>query len=257
MKIHPSAIISPHAVIAGGVEIGPYSVVGPDVSIGENTRIAPHVVIEGPTEIGRDCSIFQFASLGADPQDLKYRGERCKVVIGNNNTIRECVTIHRGTAADIGMTIMGDNNLIMAYCHVAHNCSLGNNIVMSNAANLAGHVTIGDHVTIGGMTGIHQFCSIGSYAMVGGASAVANDVPPYVIVSGNRAKLYGLNLIGLERKGFPPETVKALKEAYRILFRSSLLLKDAIGKLRGELAAIPEVNHLIEFVEKSQRGVCR
>ncbi|MDD5475755.1 MAG: acyl-ACP--UDP-N-acetylglucosamine O-acyltransferase [Syntrophales bacterium] len=257
MNIHPSAVISPEAAIADGVEIGPYSVVGAEVSIGENTRIGPHVVIEGPTEIGTGCSIFQFASIGAEPQDLKYRGEKCKVVIGNNNIIRECVTIHRGTAADIGMTILGDNNLIMAYCHVAHNCSLGNNIVMANAANLAGHITVEDYVTIGGMTGIHQFCSIGRNSMIGGASAVASDVPPYVIVSGNRAKLYGLNLIGLERRGFRPEAIKALKEAYRILFRSSLLLRDAIGKIKNEMELTSEVSNLLEFVEKSERGVCR
>lgn len=257
MSIHPTAIVSPEAEVAEGVEIGPYSIVGPGVVIGSDTRIGPHVVIEGPTEIGSRCVIYQFASVGSAPQDLKYRGEPCKAVIGNNNIIRECVTIHRGTAADIGMTVIGDNNLLMAYCHVAHNCCLGSNIVMANAANLAGHVTIEDFVTVGGMTGIHQFCSVGRHAMVGGASAVGTDVPPYVIASGNRAKLYGLNVIGLERRGFAPEAVTSLKEAYRILFRSSLLMQEAIAKVRAEVDRTPEVNHLVAFVEKSERGVCR
>ncbi len=257
MSIHPTAVVSPDAVIGAGVQIGPYSVIGPEVSIGDDTVIGPHVVIEGPTEMGKGNRVFQFASIGADPQDLKYQGEKCKVLIGDNNTIRECVTIHRGTASDIGMTAIGNNNLIMAYCHVAHNCNMGNNIVMANAANLAGHITVEDHVTIGGMTGVHQFCTIGCYSMIGGASAVTADVPPYVIASGNRAKLYGLNLIGLDRKGFAPETVKALKEAYRVLFRSSLLTKEAIAKIKTDMPDIPEVVHLVDFVEKSERGVCR
>lgn len=257
MNIHSTAVVSRDATIGSDVTIGPYSIVGPEVSIGDGTVIGPHVVIEGPTDIGKGNRVFQFASIGAEPQDLKFRGERCKVVIGDNNTIREFVTIHRGTAADIGMTAIGDGNLIMAYCHVAHNCSLGSNIVMANAANLAGHITVEDHATIGGMTGVHQFCSIGCYAMIGGASAVTADVPPYVIASGNRAKLYGLNLIGLERKGFPADTVKALKESYRLLFRSSLLMKEAVEKIKNEMPSIPEVNHLVAFIEKSERGVCR
>ena len=257
MTIHPTAVISPDAVIGKDVNIGPYSVIGSDVSIGDGTMIGPHVVIKGPTDIGKGNRVFQFAAIGAEPQDLKYKGEKSKVIIGDNNVIRECATIHRGTAADIGMTIMGDHNLIMAYCHVAHNCSLGNHIVMSSASMLAGHITVEDHVTIGGMTGVHQFCKIGCYAMIGGASAVAADVPPYVIVSGNRAKLYGLNLIGLERKGFEASTIKALKDAYRILFRSSLLIKDAVEKVKAGMAHVPEVAHLVEFIEKSERGICR
>ena len=257
MSIHPTSIISPDAVIGKGVQIGPYSVVGPEVSIGDETIIGPHVVIEGPTDMGKRNRVFQFAAIGAEPQDLKYRGEKSRIVIGDSNIIREFATIHRGTAADIGMTILGDNNLIMAYCHVAHNCSLGNNIVMSSASMLAGHIIVEDHVTIGGMTGVHQFCKIGCHSMIGGASAVTADVPPYVIASGNRARLYGLNLIGLERKGFSPETVKALKEAYRVLFRSSLLMKEAVEKIKVDLSIIPEVAHLVEFIESSERGVCR
>ncbi len=257
MSIHPSAIVSPEAEIASDVEIGPYSVVGPEVTIGEGSAVGPHVVIEGPTEIGRNCRIFQFASIGAAPQDLKFKGEKCKVIIGNNNIIREFVTIHRATAADIGMTCIGDNNLLMAYCHVAHNCKLGNNIVMANAANLAGHIHVEDFVTIGGLSGVHQFCRIGCHAMIGGASAVTRDVPPYVVVSGNRAKIYGLNMIGLERRGFSAESLKALKEAYRIVYRSSLLLSQAIAKAKQELADSEEVVHFLTFIENSERGIIR
>jgi len=257
MSIHPSAIVSPEAEIASDVEIGPYSVVGSEVTIRKGSVVGPHVVIEGPTEIGRNCRIYQFASIGAAPQDLKFKGEKCKVIIGNNNTIREFVTIHRATAADIGMTFIGDNNLLMAYCHVAHNCKLGNNIVMANAANLAGHIHVEDFVTIGGLSGVHQFCRIGCHAMIGGASAVTRDVPPYVVVSGNRAKIYGLNMIGLERRGFSAESLKALKEAYRIVYRSSLLLSQAIAKAKHELADSEEVIRFLGFIENSERGIIR
>ncbi len=257
MKIHPTAIISPESQIEEGVEIGPYSVIGPHVKIGKGTTIGSHAVIEGPTEIGNNCRIFQFASIGAIPQDLKFVGEECSVIIGNNNTIREFVTIHKATAADIGMTVMGDNNLIMAYCHIAHNCKLANNIVMANAANLAGHIHVEDHAIIGGLTGIHQFTRIGCHSIIGGASAVTLDIPPYVTASGNRAKLHGLNLIGLKRRDFKDKTIKTLKEAYRIIFRSSLLLSHAIEKVREEVENLPEVDHFIEFIERSERGVCR
>lgn len=257
MEIHPSAIVAPDARIGAGAEIGPYSIVGPEVVIGEGTVIGPHCVIEGPTEIGCNCRIFPFASIGAEPQDLKYKGEKCKVIIGNNNTIREFVTINRSTAADIGVTVIGDNNLLMAYCHVAHNCKLGNNIVMANAANLAGHIRVEDFVTIGGLSGVHQFCSIGCHAMIGGASAVTGDVPPYVIASGNRARLYGLNMIGLKRRGFSPESLEALKEAYRIVFRSSLLLSQALEKAKAEQGHRAEVDHFLSFIENSERGICR
>jgi len=257
MGIHPTAIISPEAKLAEDVEIGPYSIIGPDVEIGKGTVVGPHAVIEGPTRIGTGCRIFQFASIGAPPQDLKFKGERCEVIIGNNNTIREFVTIHRATSADIAMTCMGDNNLLMAYCHVAHNCKLGNNIIMSNAANLAGHVHVEDYAIIGGMSGVHQFTRIGCHAMISGASAVTQDVPPYVTVAGNHARPYGLNLIGLKRRGFSDETVGYLKKAYRIVFRSSLLLTQAAEKIRKEITGSPEVNHFVAFIEQSTRGVCR
>ena len=258
MNIHPTAIISPEANISEGVEIGPYTIIGRDVNIGKSTVIGPHVVIDSHTDIGERCRIFQFASIGAIPQDLKFKGEEKRVIIGNNNTIREFVTINRGTAADIGMTIIGKNNLIMAYCHIAHNCKLGNNIIMVNAANLAGHIHVDDYAIIGGLTGVHQFIRIGAHCIIGGTSAVDKDIPPFVTAAGNRAKLYGLNVIGLKRRGFKEETIMALKKAYRIVFRSSLLLSTAIEKVKSEVEDIPEVRQFVEFIEsRSARGICR
>ena len=255
--IHPTAIVSPDAKLAEGVEIGPYAIIGSDVQIGKNTIIGPHTVIDDFTRIGEECHIFQFCSIGAPPQDLKFGGEKTRVIIGNYNTIREFVTIHRSTAADIGVTILGDHNLIMAYCHVAHNCKLGDRIIMSNAATLAGHVHIEDYAIISGLSGIHQFCRIGAHSMVGGASAVVKDVPPYTIAQGNHAKLFGLNLVGLKRRGFSEQTIRAIKDAYKIVFRSQLLLEDALKKVQEEVEAIPEVVHFIKFIKESERGVCR
>ncbi len=257
MKIHPTAIISSEAHLEEGVEIGPYSIIGSDVNIGKNTIIGPHVVIDTQTDIGEGCRIFQFASIGAAPQDLKFKGEATRTIIGNHNTIREYVTIHRATSADIGVTIMGDHNLLMAYCHVAHNCKLGNRIVMANAANLAGHIHVEDNAIIGGLTGIHQFVRIGAHCIIGGCSAVAKDVPPFTMASGNMAKLYGLNMIGLKRRNFSPETIQSLKQAYRLVFRSSLLLKTAIAKVKTEVADIPEIRQFIDFIQNSKRGICR
>lgn len=257
MKIHPTAIISPDARLEEGVQVGPYSIIGPDVNIGKNTVIGPHVVIQEQTDIGEKCRISQFCSIGGDPQDLKFRGEKTRVVIGNNNTLKEYVTINRATTADIGVTIIGDNNLIMAYCHVAHNCKLGNNIIMANAANLAGHIHIDDFAIIGGLSGVHQFTRIGCHSIIGGASALAKDLPPYLMAAGNHAKLFGLNLVGLKRRGFKEENIKQLKQAYKILFRSSLLLKTAAEKVRAEVEDTPELRTLLEFVEKSERGICR
>jgi UDP-N-acetylglucosamine acyltransferase len=257
MKIHPTAIISSDAKLEEGVEIGPYAIIGSDVIIGKNTIIGPHAVIDDFTHIGEGCHIFQFCSIGAPPQDLKFGGEKTRVIIGNFNTIREFATIHRSTAADIGVTIIGDHNLIMAYCHVAHNCKLGDRIIMSNAATLAGHVHIEDYAIISGLTGIHQFCRIGAHSMIGGASAVVKDIPPYTIAQGNHAKLFGLNVIGLKRRDFPENTISAIKDAYRIIFRSKLLLEEAIKKAQEEVENLPEVNHFIKFIKESERGVCR
>jgi acyl-[acyl-carrier-protein]--UDP-N-acetylglucosamine O-acyltransferase len=257
MKIHPTAIIAPDAQLEEGVEIGPYSIIGADVKIGENTIIGPHTVIDNYTHIGEGCNIFQFCSIGAPPQDLKFGGEKTRVVIGNFNTIREFVTINRATSADIGMTIIGENNLLMAYVHIAHNCKLGNNIIMANTATLAGHVHVEDHAIISGLTGIHQFCRIGAHCMIGGVSAVVKDIPPYTLAQGNHAKLFGLNIIGLKRRGFPEKSIKAITEAYRIIFRSSLLLDAAIKKVESEVEDLPEVHNFIKFIKESERGVCR
>lgn len=257
MKIHPTAIISPDVRLAEGVEVGPYTVIEGDVTIGKNTVIGPHVVIDEHTDIGEHCRIFQFSSIGAPPQDLKYKGEPTRVVIGNYNTIREGVTIHRSTTSDIGVTIIGDHNLIMAYCHVAHNCKLGSHIIMSNAATLAGHIEVEDHAIISGLSGVHQFTVIGAHSFVGGASAVVKDVPPYTIAQGNHAKLFGLNIVGLQRRNFSEKTIKAIKDAYRIIFRSDLLLEEALTKAQNDVEDLPEVRHFIKFIKGSKRGVCR
>jgi UDP-N-acetylglucosamine acyltransferase len=257
MKIHPTAIISPEAEIAEDVEIGAYSIIGPDVHIGKQTVVGPHVVIETHTDIGERCHIYQFAAIGAAPQDLKFKGEKTRVIIGNDNTIREFVTIHRATAAATGTTVMGDHNLIMAYSHIAHNCILDNHIIMVNAANLAGHIHVEDYAIIGGLSGVHQFTRIGAHCMIGGASAVTRDVAPYLIAAGNHATTHGLNVVGLKRRGFDEETINDIKRAYTLVFRSSLLLRTAIDKVRDEINDSPEVRHFLEFIEKSERGLCR
>ena len=257
MKIHPTAIISPDAEIAEDVEIGAYSIIGPDVHIGRQTVVGPHVVIETHTDIGERCHIYQFAAIGAAPQDLKFKGEKTRVIIGNDNTIREFVTIHRATAAATGTTVMGDHNLIMAYSHIAHNCILDNHIIMVNAANLAGHIHVEDYAIIGGLSGVHQFTRIGAHCMIGGASAVTRDVAPYLIAAGNHATTHGLNVVGLKRRGFEEETINDIKRAYTLVFRSSLLLRTAIDKVRDEINDSPEVRHFLEFIEKSERGLCR
>ncbi len=257
MKIHPTAVISGDAQIAENVEIGPYSVIGPSVTIKKNTIIGPHVVIQGFTDIGENCKIFQFSSIGGPPQDLKWRGEETRVVIGNNNTIKEYVTINRATISDIGVTRLGDGNLIMAYCHVAHNCDLGNNIVMSSGSMLAGHIHIEDFAIISGLSGVHQFTRIGCHSFIGGASAVAKDVPPFVLVAGNYAKPHGLNLVGLKRRGFKEETLQALKQAYKIVYRSALRISVAIERIKAEVPDLPEVRHFVDFIKTSERGICR
>jgi len=257
MNIHPTAIVSPDAHLEEGVEVGPYTIIGADVHIGKNTIIGSHVVVEDHTDIGEDCRIFQFSSLGGAPQDLKFKGEKTRLIVGNHNTIREFVTINRATSADIGVTIIGNHNLLMAYCHVAHNCKLGNHIVMANAATLAGHIHVEDFAIIGGLTGIHQFTRIGAHSIIGGASAVAKDVPPYIMAAGNHAKPYGLNTVGMKRRGFKEETITALKEAYRLIFRSSLLFTVAIERVKNEVADTSEVRHFIDFIQKSERGIIR
>ena len=255
--IHSTAIIDATAELDSGVEVGPYSIIGPRVRIGKNTRIGPHVVIDGWTEIGGECTIFQFASLGAVPQDLKYRGEESRVIIGSNNTIREFVTINRGTAQAGGETRVGSNNLLMAYCHVAHDCRIGSHVVLANAATLAGHIEMEDHAIVGGLAAVHQFVRLGCYCIIGGCSGVSQDIPPYMMANGQRAQLYGLNIEGLKRHRFPEEAVNNLKKAYRLIFRSGLTVEKALEQLESEMQNSAEVNHLITFIKASKRGIAR
>jgi UDP-N-acetylglucosamine acyltransferase len=257
LKVHPTAIVHPKAQLASGVKIGPYCVVGENVQIGQDTVLESHVVAEGWTKIGDRCHLFPFVSVGAAPQAVRYRGEPTRLNIGNDNQIREFVTINRGTAGGGGETLLGDRNFIMAYSHIAHDCRIGNQVIMANNSTLAGHILVEDSALVGGLVAIHQFARVGCYALIGGASAVPKDVPPYVIAAGNRAKLYGLNLVGLKRHNLPEATISALKLAYRILFRSHLTLNKAMEKVRQEVPDLPEVRHLLDFLRNSKRGVCR
>lgn len=257
LKIHPTAIIRKGAVIGKDVSIGPYSIIGKGVRIGNRTKIGPHAVIYGPTEIGEDCIFSEFSAIGGLPQDLKYQWEETGIRIGDRNTFREFVTIHRASSYGTGETVIGSDNYLMAYVHIAHDCVLGNHIIMSNGATLGGHIEIQDYAIVGGLSAIHQFTRVGVYAMVGGCSAVVQDVPPYTTAVGNRAKLYGLNLIGLRRHGFSEDTIKTLRKAYRLIFQSKLTLKEAIKKVREELKGSKEVDYLVHFIEKSERGICR
>jgi len=255
--IHETAIVHPKAEVGENVEIGAYSIVRENVTIGSRTRIGPHVVIDPYVDIGSDCRIFQFAAIGAEPQDLKFSGEKTFVKIGSGNVIREFVTIHRGTAEGSGVTEIGEDNLIMAYSHIAHDCKLGRRIVLSNNATLAGHITIGDYSVIGGLVAIHQFVRVGNFAFIGGKSAVVKDIPPYMIAAGDRAKLHGLNVVGLKRQGFSNNTLAMLKKAYRLVFRIGLTLNEAIERVAAEVEQVPEVVHLIEFIKSSERGITR
>jgi len=255
--IHPSAIIHPKAEIDTEVEIGPYTIIAENVTIGSGTVIGPHVVVDPYVSIGSDCHIFQYASVGAQPQAIKFKGEITYVKIGRGTVVREFATINRGTSFGTGVTEIGAENLLMAYCHVAHDCKTGRRVILANNATLAGHIVIGNYVTIGGLVAIHQFVRIGDYAYVGGKSAVPKDIPPYVIAAGDRAKLYGLNRVGLKRYGFSESTVKALKKVYRIFFRIGITLNEAIERAQAEVDHLPEVNNFINFIKSSQRGVTR
>ncbi len=255
--IHSTAIVSPKADIADDVAIGAYAIIGDHVTIGAGTHIMPHVVIDPFVEIGTDCRIFQYAAIGAPPQSMKFKGEKTWLKIGNNCTIREFVTLHRGTAFGGGSTAIGDNCFLMAYTHIAHDCTVGRNVVMANNATLAGHITIGDHATVGGLSAIHQFVRVGEYAFVGGKSAVVKDIPPYVIAAGDRATLHGLNQVGLKRHGFSPATVSLLKKTYRLIFRFGLTLNEAIERVAAEVEQVAEVKHFIAFIKASQRGITR
>ena len=257
--IHPSAIIDTSAQLSAGVEIGPYAIIGKHVTVGTGTTIGAHSVIGDWTTIGENNQIFHQTSVGAPPQDLKYRGDECWTRIGDNNVIREFATIHRGTVTGHGETLVGSNNLMMAYSHVAHDCIIGNGVVMANVATLAGHVTVEDNVILGGLVAVHQFSTIGAFAMIGGGTMVGLDILPYTIAtSGKRdARLRGLNLIGLKRRGFSDETIRNLKKTYKTLFMANLKLPDAITRIKNEISGCPEVDYLLAFIENSKRGICR
>ena len=255
--IHETAIVDARAELGEGVTIGPYTIIGPEVKIGADTSIDAHVIIKGPTEIGQRCTIFPFASIGDIPQDLKYEGGNTKLVIGNDNVFREYVTVNRGTEEGGGVTVIGNHNFFMAYSHIAHDCTINNHVIMANAATLAGHIEIEDHAILGGLVGIHQFAKVGRHAFVGACSAVSLDVPPYGLVVGNRARLFGLNLTGLKRQRFSAEAIKNIKEAYRIIFRSGLTLKEAFEQVPQKVTDSPEGTHLIEFTKSSKRGIVR
>jgi len=255
--IHPTAIIDSKADIDSNVDVGPYSIVGANVQIGFGTVIGPHVVIQPHVEIGPDCHIFQYASIGAVPQALKFQGEETYVKIGRGTVIREFVTVNRGTGFGGEITEVGEENFLMAYVHIAHDCKTGRKVVLANNATLAGHIVIEDFVTVGGLVAIHQFVRIGSYAYIGGKSAVVKDIPPYVIAAGDRAKLHGLNSVGLKRHEFSQETLSSLKKAYRIIFRIGLTLSEAIERVKAEVEQVPEVTDLIRFIKSSERGITR
>lgn len=255
--IHPSAIIEKGARLADDVEIGPFSIIGSQVEIAPGCRIGPHVVITGRTRIGQNNRIFQFASIGDEPQDKKYAGEDSELIIGDNNTIREYVTINRGTADGGGSTRLGDDNWLMAYCHIAHDCQVGSHNIMANGATLAGHVIVGDHVIFAGYSGAHQFCRIGSHAFLGMYGGVSQDVPAYVIVSGQPPRPRGVNSEGLKRRGFSAEQIRNIREAYRTIYRSGLARDVALAELDQRLAEQPELKIMIDSARASERGLLR
>ena len=255
--IHSTAIVSPKAEIESDVDIGPYTIIGDNVFIGSGTTVGSHVVIEPYVTIGQSCRVFQYAAIGAIPQDMKFGGEVSYVKIGPGCVIREFVTIHRGTNMGGGVTEIGEKCLLMNYTHVAHDCKIGRHVVMANNATLAGHITIGNYCTIGGLSAIHQFTKVGEYAFIGGKTGVPKDIPPYVIASGERARLHGLNQVGLKRFGFSQKTIRALKKTYRIVFRIGLTLNQAVERVKAEVDQLPEVVTFIEFIQASKRGITR
>lgn len=256
-KIDPRAVVAPNAKLADDVEVGPYAVVGPDVELGPGCRIGPHAVVTGWTRLGARNKVFQFASIGDAPQDKKYAGEPTRVEIGDDNTFREYVTVNRGTTHDKGVTRIGNDNLFMASSHVAHDCVIGNHTVFANLATLAGHVEIDDYVILAGFTGVHQFCKIGAHAFIGNNTAVTRDVPPYVMAVGQPAEPHSVNSKGLARRGFTPEQVRHIKEAYRILYRSELPLETAIERLRENAKTQPELVPFVDFFARSTRSLVR
>lgn len=257
VRIDPTASVHPTAELDTGVEVGPYTVIAEGVRIGSGTRIGSHVVVDKWTSIGKNTTVFHHVSVGAPPQDLSYREERSETVIGDSNVIREFVTIHRATTKDKLKTVIGNNNYLMNYVHIAHDCDLGDNILMSNNATLAGHVAIDDFAIIGGFVAVHQHVRIGSYCMIGGVSAVSKDIPPYVMAVGNRAHIYGLNSVGLRRKGFSKKDMDEIKRSYNIIFRSSLTIKESIEALSRDLPGSVHAQRFIEFIKGCKRGIAR
>jgi UDP-N-acetylglucosamine acyltransferase len=257
MEIHPSAVVSPRAEISPGVKIGPYSHIGENVTIGPGTMVGAHVVVEGVTRIGERNKIYHFSSIGSAPQDIAYRDEPTELIIGNDNVIREYVTINRATTKEERKTVIGDNNYIMAYAHIAHDCVLGNHVIMSNVATLGGHIHIGNGAIIGGLVAVHQFVRIGDFAFLGAKSGVDRDVPPFMMTAGPRAKLYGVNRKGLSRMGMSREKIDGLKKAYQIIWRDHLRFTEGIARVRQEIAMFPELELLLEFFDGSKRGILR
>ncbi len=255
--VDPRAVVDPGARIGTDVFIGPFCLVGPDVEIGDRCRLMSHVVVARLTKLGPDNLVFPMASLGTDPQDLKYRGEPSTLEIGARNRIREFVTVNRGTDLGGGVTTIGDDNLLMTGCHIAHDCHVGSRTILGNGATLAGHVEIGDDASVGAFSGVHQFTRVARHGFIGGYSVVTQDALPWVLTVGNRATTHGLNLVGLKRKGYPPETIEAIKDCYVTLFRSKMLLGEAMAKVERELGDVPEVRYFLDFVRTSKRGVCR
>lgn len=255
--VHPTAIIHPHAQLSADVVVGPYAVIDEEVKVGRGCRIHAHAHLAPYTTIGEGCEIYSYASVGTPPQDLKYDGRRTETIIGDNNVIREFVTINRGSVGGDEVTLIGSNNFFMAYSHVAHDSIIGNHVVMANAATLAGHVTVHDYATLGGLSAVHQFVRIGPYAYIGGKTGVTKDIPPYMLVSGHRAKLYGLNTIGLKRKNFHPNVLKILKQCYRILFLTEKTLREALEVAESQFGDVEEVRILVDFIRNSQRGITR
>ena len=257
MRIHPTAIVHPGAELAQDVRIGPYAIVEEDVRIGAGSSVGSHALIGRYTAIGADCRIFPHAVIGMPPQDLKFKGEKTTLVIGDHTVVREFATINRGTGDGGGETVVGAHNFIMAYVHLAHDCRLGEHVIIANAANLAGHITVQDYAIIGGLTAIHQFVKIGEHAIIGGASAIPKDIVPYAMASGNRVQIQGLNLIGLKRRGFSEEDIKILRSAYKLLFNSGLNTTQALEAIREQGLRSPHIDKLVDFIKNSQRGICK
>lgn len=255
--IDPRAVVHRDAELAEDVKVGPFSVIGPEVQIDSGTEIGPHVVINGPTTIGKDNTVYQFASIGEDPQDKKYADEVTRLVIGDRNVIREFCTMHRGTLQDQGVTLIGDDNLFMAYTHVAHDCVIGDHVIMANGASIAGHVHIGDHAILGGFTLVHQFTQIGEFSFSQMGSAITQDVPPYVMVGGRPTRPHGINSVGMERNGKSPEIIRQIRQAYKILYKNNLRLEDAIEEMEGMAGESNELSNMVSFLRNVTRGILR